>query len=307
MIPAGDVKKYIQIMEKFDPEALLVRAWKLEGGVSAQVMALEIEQAGGQTKKLLVRQHGEVDRAQNPQIAADEFKLLRLLHAAGLPTPEPYYLDQSCEIFPIPYIVIEYIEGEAIFSLDAVPDLIPQLAGQLARIHELDGSQHDCSFLPQQEKLYNGKLRTRPARLDDSLDEGHIRDVLKAAGPLPLRNRPVLLHGDFWPGNILWRDGRLVGVIDWEDARFGDPLSDLANSRLEVLWAFGRDAMQHFTASYRAKTSIDTTLLPYWDLYAALKPALRLSEWANDPVVEKRWREEHRWFITQAFELLQHS
>jgi aminoglycoside phosphotransferase (APT) family kinase protein len=289
-------------MEKFDPEAVLVRAWKLEGGVSAQVMALEIEQADGQTKKLLVRLHGEIDRAQNPQVAADEFRLLDLLRAAGLPVPAPYYLDQSCEIFPIPYIVIEYIEGESIFTLDAVPDMIPQLAAQLARIHELDGSRQDFSFLPQQAKIYADKLATRPARLDDSLDEGHIREVLEAAGPLPQRNKSVLLHGDFWPGNILWRDGRLVGVIDWEDARFGDPISDLANGRLEILWAFGRDAMQRFTQCYLATTGIDATLLPYWDLYAALKPALRLSEWAGDAVVEKRWREEHRWFITQAFE-----
>jgi aminoglycoside phosphotransferase (APT) family kinase protein len=302
MLPAKDVQKYIRIMEKFDPEAMLIRAWKLEGGVSAQVMALEIEQADGQTKKLLVRQHGEVDRTQNPQIAADEFKLLDLLHAAGLPVPAPYYLDQSCEIFPIPYIVIEYIEGESIFTIDAVPDLIPQLAAQLARIHKLDGSRQDFSFLPQQAKIYADKLGTRPARLDDSLDEGHIRDVLEAVGPLPLRNKSVLLHGDFWPGNILWRDGRLVGVIDWEDARLGDPLSDLANSRLETLWAFGREAMQRFTQCYLTTTGIDATLLPYWDLYAALKPALRLAEWAGDAVVEKRWREEHRWFITQAFE-----
>ncbi|GHO98042.1 hypothetical protein KSF_080900 [Reticulibacter mediterranei] len=301
MIPAKDATKFVQIVQKFDPQSVLVRAWKLEGGVSAQVTALEIEQADGQTKKLLVRQHGEGDRTQNPQIAADEFKLLDRLHSAGLLVPAPYYLDQSCEIFPIPYIVIEYIEGASVFALDAVPDLIPQLAAQLARIHELDGSQQNFSFLPQQEKIYADKLGTSPARLDDSLDEGRIRDVLEAAGPLPQRNKSVLLHGDFWPGNILWRDGRLAGVIDWEDSRFGDPLGDLANSRLETLWAFGRDAMQRFTQCYLAKNDIDITLLPYWDLYAALKPALRLAEWAGDAVVEKRWREEHRWFIERAF------
>jgi aminoglycoside phosphotransferase (APT) family kinase protein len=35
-----------------------------------------------------------------------------------------------------------------------------------------------------------------------------------------------LLHGDYWPDNTLWRDGRLVCVIDWEDAALGDPLAD---------------------------------------------------------------------------------
>ena len=44
--------------------------------------------------------------------------------------------------------------------------------------------------------------------------------------------------------------GRLVGVIDWEDAALGDPLADLANSRLEILWAFGDEAMERFTREY---------------------------------------------------------
>ncbi len=34
---------------------------------------------------------------------------------------------------------------------------------------------------------------------------------------------------------MLWKDGQLVAVIDWEDAPLGDPLADVANSRLESL------------------------------------------------------------------------
>ncbi|MGW2519710.1 phosphotransferase family protein [Streptomyces sp. NPDC001617] len=37
------------------------------------------------------------------------------------------------------------------------------------------------------------------------------------------------VHGDYWPGNILMRDGRVSGVVDWEHARTaGSPLSDPA-------------------------------------------------------------------------------
>jgi aminoglycoside 2''-phosphotransferase len=41
--------------------------------------------------------------------------------------------------------------------------------------------------------------------------------------------RPVLLHGDLWPSHIIWNEASHapVGVIDWEDARFGDPAFDL--------------------------------------------------------------------------------
>jgi aminoglycoside phosphotransferase (APT) family kinase protein len=39
---------------------------------------------------------------------------------------------------------------------------------------------------------------------------------------------PVLLHADLGPAHLLVRDGRLTGVIDWGDARVGDPALDYA-------------------------------------------------------------------------------
>lgn len=301
MAEANEDKKFEQVVQRVDPRSKLLRTWKLTGGVSAQVTALEIEQPGGQTKKLIVRQHGEVDLKRNPQVAADEFQLLQLLHSAGLATPKPYYLDQSGEIFSTPYVVIEYIEGKPEFAPAHSDDLILQLATHLSRIHAVNCSYLDVSFLPRQENKYARRLRERPAEVDESLHEGHIRDVLEAAWPLPQRNPSVLLHGDFWPGNILWRDGQLVAVIDWEDAALGDPLADLSNSRLEILWAFGIDAMHRFTRDYQSMASIDLTNLPYWDLCAALRPISQIAGWGLDDLTEKTMREGHRWFTGQAF------
>jgi aminoglycoside phosphotransferase (APT) family kinase protein len=39
---------------------------------------------------------------------------------------------------------------------------------------------------------------------------------------------PALVHGDLGPSHLLCRDGRLVGVIDWADAKIGDPAVDYA-------------------------------------------------------------------------------
>lgn len=47
----------------------------------------------------------------------------------------------------------------------------------------------------------------------------------------------------------MWRDGQLAAVIDWEDAQLGDPLADVANARLEILWAFGIEAMLRFSVA----------------------------------------------------------
>jgi aminoglycoside phosphotransferase (APT) family kinase protein len=282
----------------------LLRTRELKGGVSAQVTALEIERPDGLTQKMIVRRHGVADLKRNPHIAEDEFNLLHILQDEGLPTPAPYYVDRFCEVFPTPSIVVEYIEGETeVASLDRT-SVVSQLATYLARIHNITAERVDLSFLPGQEAIYAKTFKERPTKLDESLDEGRIRDTLEAVWPVMQHNKNVLLHGDYWPGNTLWKDGRLVGIIDWEDARVGDPLEDLANSRLEIVWAFGIEAMHGFTRQYKSTASIDFTNLPYWDLCAALRPAFKLAQWASDAAREKAIREGHGLFVAQAFEKL---
>ena len=59
------------------------------------------------------------------------------------------------------------------------------------------------------------------ANPDDAL-----RDCLRAAA----RGPDVLLHLDFHPMNVLVVDGRVSAVLDWANARAGDPRADLART-----------------------------------------------------------------------------
>lgn len=304
MTTANEDPKFEQLVQRIEPHSKLRRVWPLAGGVSAQVTALEIEQPDGQIRTLVVRQHGAADLAHNPNLAAAEFRLLQLLQTHHLPAPAPYYLDSSVQIFPTPVIVVEYIAGTPEEAPAHLPDLTRQLATHLARIHTLTTATVDLSFLPQQENRVAQTLRDCPAALDATFDEGRIRAILDSLWPLPPRNQVVLLHGDFWPGNILWQQGRLAAIIDWEDAAVGDPLADLANSRLELLWAYGRAAMHQFTRQYQALAPLDFSHLPYWDLCAALRPIAKIATWGLDPPTEKRMRAELKWFISQAFDKL---
>jgi aminoglycoside phosphotransferase (APT) family kinase protein len=112
--------------------------------------------------------------------------------------------------------------------------------------------------------------------------EEEIRTLLQSDWPHAV-NPPVLLHGDYWPGNVLWRDNKLAAVIDWEDAALGDPLSELANARLELRWILGAEATQAFTAHYQAALPVhavtDYSNLPYWDLCAALHLIHHAADW----------------------------
>jgi aminoglycoside phosphotransferase (APT) family kinase protein len=306
MTASKEVSKFEQVVRRIDAQSRLLRVWELEGGVSARVTALEIERPGGQVQKMVVRQYGDADLRRNPRVAETEFGLLHILQAAGLATPAPYFFDQSGEIFSSPYVVVEYVEGKTEFAPTDVDGFIFQLASFLSSLHRIDCSKLDLSLLPQMEKKYTRLLGNRPAKVDESLDEGDIRDVLEAAWPLPRRNSAALLHGDFWPGNVLWKDGRIAAVIDWEDVALGDPLADFANTRLEMLWAFGSEAMHRFTQQYRSIMAIDYTDLPYWDLCASLWPIHQIDNWGLDEATVKTMRERHRWFVARAFEELSH-
>ena len=42
------------------------------------------------------------------------------------------------------------------------------------------------------------------------------------------RKEPLMIHGDFQPGNVLFVQDQVVGVIDWDYAHLDDPLLELA-------------------------------------------------------------------------------
>jgi aminoglycoside phosphotransferase (APT) family kinase protein len=56
------------------------------------------------------------------------------------------------------------------------------------------------------------------------------------------------IHGDLLPGNILHRDGRMTGIIDWSVAGVGDPSRDLM-----ISWALPAEAR----SIYRTLTGAD--------------------------------------------------
>ncbi len=289
-----------QVARRLHPDSHLLRAWPLEGGGSALMTALEILLPDGQTRKRVVRRF----QGGDPAKAGREFRLLRLVHSAGIPVPIPYDLDESGTIFATPYLVIDYVDGRIDFAPANIGDFARQMAAQLAAIHQLDTTTLDLSFLPRHGRGF-GDVTPSEAACPDAAP---IRAALETRWPLPQVNPPALLHGDFWPGNVLWRDGQVAAVIDWEDAAVGDPLADFAITRLDMRLIFGLDAMQAFTEAYQTRMTLDFTHLAYWDLCAALRAAPYLADWAvgypalgRPDITAETLRAGHAWFTAHAF------
>lgn len=282
-----------RIVHELDPQAVLLRTWQPPGGVSAQVTVLEFARPGCAPARAAVRRHGSADLARDPHIAAHEYALLQMLAQAGMAVPAPRLLDESCTLFPTPFLVMAYIPGAPVLDPADPLDFVRQMSLHLARLHRVDW--RPLPFLRRLEPE-----PPPPAAPDESLGETRIRAALARHGPPPGPNPPALLHGDYWPGNLLWQDERLAAVVDWEDAAVGDPLADVANARLELRWSLGATVMEAFTRAYRALQPLEFAHLPYWDLRAALRPAGKLHTWGLDAATQAAMRRAHTAFVEQA-------
>lgn len=300
MTSASEFEAFAHLVGKLAPDARLLRAWPLRGGYSAHVTALEIAHTNGQRERLVVRQHGTADRARDPDIAANEYALLAALRAARLPVPTPRLVDETRDIFPAPVLVTHFVDGVSEFAPVDMNAHVSQLASLLVQIHQIDTAILPPT-LPQLRPMIDARVQTLPQTPTDAAVNAWVQKALRALWPWPQVNAPTLLHGDFWPGNLLWRDGTLAAILDWEDATLGDPLADLGNARLEVLWAFGPRAMRQLTAAYQSqRPTLDYANLPYWDLFAADARATAMSTWGMGADVERRMHVRLRSFVANA-------
>lgn len=270
--PPATPQQISELLRAARPDWRLVRAWPLPGATASRVSAIEAEAPDGQRTTLALRQYGAANLKADPHAAQTEYRLLQLLYAAGQPVPRPYLADESCVILPGPFLLQELIDGAPVDDPADLTDFTAQLSAALADVHACGFARAEVGFLADVCDDFARKLGTGSAQADEYLKEAAVRAALEGGWPPSPINQPVVLHGDYWPGNVLWRDGTLVGIIDWEDALYGDPLADLAITRLEISWFFGSAVSDVLTDQYLAlRPEVDTTTLPLWDLRAALR------------------------------------
>lgn len=136
---------------------------------------------------------------------------------------------------------------------------------------------HQVQLVKPSEHL---PYRPRPIAVDDFADDRRqgrmetpslLRDAddrLRAVEP-PIGNQ-VFVHGDVWPGNIVWTGVRIGGLIDWKTAGVGNPGVDLGELRKQVAITFGAEAPAEVLRGYEEAWGSSASDVAYWDVVAAL-------------------------------------
>ena len=133
--------------------------------------------------------------------------------------------------YPWNWSIVPWIDGETADIALPGDDAPETLAGFLEALHRpapADAPRNPYRGMPlqQREPYFHerlAKLRGRSLAID-----GTIMKLWAEALAAPAGTNSTWIHGDLHPRNVLCKDGRIEGVIDWGDMAQGDRASDLA-------------------------------------------------------------------------------
>src|SRR5690606_19565564 len=132
------------------------RAWVLQGGISAHMVALEVDVPGcGSTatrRRLVVREPVHAYAQDHHNAAAREHAILTCLAAVGVAAPAPLAVDTSHTIFPFAYLVMDFVDGQPDLAPVNPASYVAQMAAQLASIHRIPAHHPALGELPSLER-----------------------------------------------------------------------------------------------------------------------------------------------------------
>jgi aminoglycoside 2''-phosphotransferase len=250
-----DVGRYGDILQESFPD-LNVTGIRYLGGGTYRVFEAIVDDG----RRLIFRfPHGG-----DGGVLLQRERLLSHTLAARLPVPVPRYefYAEDCPSFAQPVAGYPRLEGtcvqDANLGKPALHRLASDLGSFLSALHNTPPRVVQALALPYLDSLVVAE-RQRTV----------YREVMKHAYPL-LNERertwttdlfswflsdstshdfePVLIHGDLDSSNILCdpADGRLVGVLDFEEACFGDPAWDFCVLLAEHGQAFFQTMVRHY-------------------------------------------------------------
>lgn len=243
------------------PSAAVASVARLAGGQHADTWRVDTENPA---TSVVVRQFPAGDPAP-----LEERRVLRALDGLGGLAPLWLGGDLDGRWSERPTSLVSWLNGQ--------PDITPADPGGWAR--ELGRGLAAVHSVPAE------RLAELPSVFDG---RGGSQEIL--AGPLAARVRSrwpdvlaapeVLTHCDYWSGNVVWRDGRLAGIVDWSSGSRGPRGFDLGWCRLDLVLLFDEQIADDFLEAYEAEAGRAVGEMRFWDCWAAARSDDLVGSWA---------------------------
>ena len=240
--------------------AVVVGVERLEGGQHAETWRVDTENPA---TSVVVRQFPEGDPAP-----LCEQRVLRALDGLGGLAPVLLGADLEGRWSQHPTSLVSRLDGQPDITPADPEEWARELGRALAAVHAVPAAR-----LADLAAVFDGR--------------GGSEEIL--AGPLAARVRSrwpevvaapqVLSHCDYWSGNVVWRDGRLTGIVDWSAGSRGPRGFDLGWCRLDLILLFGEEIADEFLAAYQATAGQAVDEIHLWDCWAAARSQDSVASW----------------------------
>ena len=223
-----------------------------------------------------------------------EIKLLKKLREDGIiPVPRIYKVSNDRVIENREYAIYEYMEGKTIGQAisegyELEEEFVRDVAKHLSKIHSYKFSR--IGFLDHNLNL-KGELPPLVLWYENFMginaQKRLGKDIIYKINQIVKENEKVLfeldqdvrlVHGDFQGTNILIKDNKLSGILDWEFTMAGHPLADIGQFfRYEEY--FNKNLIQVFEDEY--KKNSDYKLMDDWYRISKLRNLTNLVQLIN--------------------------
>lgn len=244
-LPAGDVSI----------EAALVTQLLERAGISSQGLELvgsgfdnEMWRAGSVVVRL-PRREAAVALLRNEQRWLSE-----VCTGVELETPSIMWNGEPNDLFPYPWTVTSWIDGEIALRHGPLATSISaaRLGAALFALHRI--APHDAPMNPFRGVALEQRADSFALHNERDGDRWLQRHFAHALRAPRFTGQPRWLHGDVHGGNLIVRDGELVGLIDFGDLCGGDPAGDLGGAMLAThpsVWGALTNAYQADGATWQ--------------------------------------------------------
>ena len=298
-----------RLRERVDPRADSIEARPLVGGLDTATYRVTLGR-GADRIDVVVRIYREYESDSAKAVRRDVAALTALSSVTEF-APKLILADVGGEIVGDPLIVMSFFRGAPLPPGPDAEGWAEQMADGLIAVHSTPLSRLPADFRRGESPAERvARIVGSPPEMPDALWDRVAAAAQRTAGGVTA-NAPTLIHGDYWFGNTVWRDGRLVGIIDWDGARIADPALDVAIARNDIVVFSGPPMAELFLERYeRARGPLAD--LAFWDLVACLGPIKWLAHWVEGyqelgvdlPLAEARarlesWVESMLWHATR--------
>ena len=215
------------------------------GATTSSLHAIEVDRYGEPPLALVLRRYTDARiREAEPQYPRTEAAALRALDGApGVVAPRLVAFDETGEACDVPAVLMTRVDGRSSERPANDGVWVRGLARALAAVHCLDGAA-----IEERYQRWHRPETTQPPQA--TTQTAAWMRLIEASRSLEPSGEIVLLHRDYHPGNVLWVDSRVSGIVDWPNACRGVAALDAGHCRRDLVITHGVPVADAFLAAY---------------------------------------------------------